>query len=198
MPPLQTSRPADPMNVTHPVRRRQLVLAGAGAVALAAAVRLGGSPSAWAQTAAAAGDAGHAGDAADPASAGFLALSRQLTGHAALPAVTAQRMLEAARQMEAQFAAPLPQLLALARTASTPQALLAAAQQAGLEAPLQALNAAWYTGTVTGPKGSRVVAYQDALMYAPVRDGLPAPTYCFNGPLWWIAPPPAAQPLPTG
>jgi hypothetical protein len=37
-----------------------------------------------------------------------------------------------------------------------------------------------------------MVSYVDALMYRPVSDGLPAPTYCLNGPIWWTGPIPVA------
>ncbi|PWD85317.1 sugar dehydrogenase complex small subunit [Ignatzschineria cameli] len=50
----------------------------------------------------------------------------------------------------------------------------------------------WYTGTV-GPNEAgqvRVIAYKDAFMYRPTADGLPTPTYCFRGELWFKALPP--------
>ena len=52
------------------------------------------------------------------------------------------------------------------------------------------LVAAWYTGTVGHGQQAEIVSYADALMYRPVSDGLPVPTYCLDGPLWWSAPPP--------
>jgi fructose 5-dehydrogenase small subunit len=60
------------------------------------------------------------------------------------------------------------------------------------------LVAAWYTGTVGHGQQAEVVSYADALMYRPVSDGLPVPTYCLGGPLWWPGlPPPAGVSAPT-
>lgn len=41
-----------------------------------------------------------------------------------------------------------------------------------------------------------LVAYEEALMYQPVRDALTVPTYCSYGPMWWTAAPPDAAAMP--
>lgn len=58
---------------------------------------------------------------------------------------------------------------------------------------------AWYTGTV-GPNDKdqvMVVAYKNALMYRPTADGLPMPTYCFQGELWFSELPPGITTQPN-
>ncbi len=128
--------------------------------------------------------------AIDAASQAFLGFSRKLTDKADLSAVTAQRILQAASAVSASFAPHINALTALTESSADANALLAAADAAGLKEHALAVLATWYTGTVVGPDKSQVVAYQQALMYRPVIDGLPVPTYCLNGPLWWTQQPP--------
>ena len=71
---------------------------------------------------------------------------------------------------------------------------MAAARQAGLQDLASDIVAAWYTGTVGRGPTAVVVAYEEALMYQPVRDALTVPTYCSYGPLWWTAAPPLRRP----
>lgn len=57
----------------------------------------------------------------------------------------------------------------------------------------------WFTGTV-GPNDAgqvRVVAYKNAFMYRPTADGLPTPSYCFRGELWFKALPPGITKEPN-
>ncbi|OZI30992.1 hypothetical protein CAL29_23865 [Bordetella genomosp. 10] len=128
------------------------------------------------------------------ASEGFLALSRALTDRHNLNPVTARRIEAALAGSGVRQAGELPRLVALAAGQADGKSLLAAAANAGLRDLAEDILAAWYTGTVgTGAK-AMVVAYQEALMYQPVRDALPVPTYCNFGPLWWkgVPPDPAA------
>lgn len=128
--------------------------------------------------------------AMDAAAQAFWDFSKKLTDHSDLSALTANRILQAASAVSADFAPHITALTALTGNSADAAALLAAADAAGLKEHALAISAAWYTGTVTGPEKSQVVAYQQALMYRPVSDGLPVPTYCFNGPLWWTQKPP--------
>ena len=169
---------------TEPMlNRRWVLLSGVGLAALMAAKQW--SPSAQAQSAALA-----AAPSSDPATQAFLKFSQTITDKPALSAITAARILQAATTVAAEFAPHVSALTALADQHTGAQALLAAADAAGLKAHALAIVAVWYTGTVTGEKGSQLVAYQQALMYQPVNDGLPVPTYCFKGPLWWTQAPP--------
>lgn len=165
------------------LNRRWVLLSGVGLAALLAAKQW--SPSAQAQTAALA-----AAPSSSPATQAFLKFSQTITDKPALSAITAERILQAATAVSASFAAHLDVLTALADRYTDAQSLLGAADAAGLKDDALASVAVWYTGTVTGAKGSQLVAYQQALMYQPVNDGLPVPTYCFKGPLWWTQTPP--------
>lgn len=125
-----------------------------------------------------------------PAEAGFLAFSRSITGHAELAPQTASRIYAAMTRHAADFPAQAQRLAQLAAAGAEQTALLASASEAGLRETALAVVAAWYTGTVGSSGRASVVAYADALMYAPVRDAQTAPTYCADGPAWWTRDPP--------
>ena len=120
----------------------------------------------------------------------FLALSKALTGHPDLDPTTASRLVDAFGRTDAGFAARATALAQRVRPGQTPAQLLADADGAGLHDTALAIVAAWYTGTVGHGQKAVMVAYADALMYDTVHDGMSAPTYCSNGPLWWTAEPP--------
>jgi hypothetical protein len=124
--------------------------------------------------------------------AAFLTLSKAATGHDDLNAVTSDRMVEAFRRSDPALLDRAAALSRLVQQDQSPEALLVAAEAIGLGDTLHELVAAWYTGTVGHGENAEIVAYAEALMYRPVHDGLPVPTYCFNGPLWWTGPPPSA------
>jgi fructose 5-dehydrogenase small subunit len=122
---------------------------------------------------------------------GFLRLSKAVTGHADLDATIASRLMAALHRAEPTFIDRAASLARLVHEGQEPEALLAAADAAGLRDTMLTLVAAWYTGTVGHGQQAEMVSYVDALMYRPVSDGLRAPTYC-DGPIWWTGPPPAA------
>ncbi|ABB06390.1 hypothetical protein Bcep18194_C7346 [Burkholderia lata] len=126
----------------------------------------------------------------------FLALSSALTGHANLDPMTARRLVDAFHRTDAGFAARAAALAQRVRAGQTPAQLLADADSAGLHDTALAIVAAWYTGTVGHGQKAVMVTYADALMYDTVQDGMSAPTYCSNGPLWWTAEPPPADVAP--
>lgn len=184
--PHDTSKPADPTRPLH-LTRREAVLAAA---AVASTSLLGWSASGVAQPAATAA-AGATGTAVDAAAVGrFFAFSQAITGHEDIDAVTAGRIRAAMVQGDGAFAAQAETLAGLVQPGMAPDALLAAASGAGLRDAALAVVSAWYTGTVTAGPVTTVVAYEQALMYRPVADGLSVPTYCNEGPLWWTAAPP--------
>jgi hypothetical protein len=121
-----------------------------------------------------------------------LRLSQAVTGHADLDATIASRLMAALHRADPTFVDHAASLARLVHDGQEPEALLAAASAAGLRDTVLALVAAWYTGTVGHGQQAAMVSYVDALMYRPVSDGLPVPTYCLNGPVWWPGPPPAA------
>ncbi|WP_175998595.1 sugar dehydrogenase complex small subunit [Burkholderia stabilis] len=126
----------------------------------------------------------------------FLALSQALTGHANLDPATALRLVDAFHRTDAGFAARAAALAQRVRAGQTPAQLLADADGAGLHDTALAIVAAWYTGTVGHGQKAVMVTYAEALMYDTVQDGMSAPTYCSNGPLWWTAEPPPADVAP--
>lgn len=131
---------------------------------------------------------------ADP---GFLLLSQRLTDHANINPVTAQRIRDALAPAGVKQAAQVDQLIALASQHTTAESLLEAATQVGLKDLALGIVAAWYTGTVGQGTSAVMVAYEEALMYQPVRDGLTVPTYCNFGPLWWTGMPPDVAQMPV-
>jgi hypothetical protein len=139
------------------------------------------------------GVAGATGAAVDSAAAArFLAFSKAITGHDDIDPLTSSRIRDAMRQADAASADQVDALVGLVQPGMAPDALLAAATSAGLRGTALSVVAAWYTGTVVAGGKTAVVAYEQALMYRPVADGLTVPTYCNEGPLWWTAPPPEA------
>ncbi|KHK59350.1 hypothetical protein PI86_08430 [Burkholderia sp. A9] len=126
----------------------------------------------------------------------FLALSKALTGHPGLNDTMATRLYDALRKADSGFIARAFALAKLVHAGQTPQQLLADADKAGLQDTVHAIVAAWYTGTVGHGQHAVMVAYADALMYGTVGDGMSPPTYCANGPLWWVAEPPPANVAP--
>ena len=130
--------------------------------------------------------------------AGFLRLSKAALGRDELDTITASRLLAALRHADPTFNDKAAGLARLVRGGRPPQALLDAAKASGLHETMLTLVFAWYTGTVGHGQQAEMVSYADALMYRPVSDGLPVPTYCLGGPLWWSGlPPPADVSAPT-
>jgi fructose 5-dehydrogenase small subunit len=132
--------------------------------------------------------------------ADFLRLSKAAIGHDELDMTIASRLFAALRRADPTFDDNSARLARLVHGGQTPEVLLGAAKAVGLHETMLTLVAAWYTGTVGHGQQAEIVSYADALMYRPVSDGLPVPTYCLDGPLWWSAPPPPAgvsAPTPT-
>ena len=130
--------------------------------------------------------------------ADFLLLSKAVVGHDELNMTIAHRLFAALRHADPTFNDNAAGLARLVHGGQTPEALLDAAKAIGLQETMLTLIAAWYTGTVGHGQQAELVSYADALMYRPVSDGLPVPTYCRDGPLWWPGlPPPAGVSAPT-
>jgi len=59
--------------------------------------------------------------------------------------------------------------------------------------PAVALVMAWYLGFIGQGEQAQLVAFEDALMFAPTADVLPVPTFCQSETGAWAAPPPGAE-----
>lgn len=141
---------------------------------------------------------GFAADAGTAPSS-LLRTSEVLTGMPQLDPVLAGRIWAAFSAAAPQLMSSLHRVADLGANASDADALMQAAQAAGLGEAAAALVAAWYTGTIGEGTQARTAAYADALMYGTVADGLMPPTYVLGGPAWWTAPPPPAgvsKPVP--
>ena len=141
----------------------------------------------------------------------FLKLSAILTDRDSLNAHASSRMLDAFNDGDPAFSRRAGALFRLAQSqheaaapgSDTAQWLLDIATASGLHDTALSIVRAWYTGTVGHGPRQRLIAYAEALMYQPVKDALIVPTYCPNGPLWWVAAvpdvgiaPPKAHPAP--
>ena len=172
---------------TPGLNRRQLAIGAVSAVVLGAGLlRL--------QAGSGAARAAPAGPGlAPPQTAAFLAFSKAITGHAELDPVTAGRLCAALLKASGEFEGQLRKLAEISESETDPKAVLARADFAGLRGTALSVVAAWYTGTVGSGAGATLVAYEKALMYRPVMDGMPVPTYCHFGPAWWTVAPPAVR-----
>ncbi|MFS3137278.1 sugar dehydrogenase complex small subunit [Gluconacetobacter sacchari] len=130
----------------------------------------------------------HAACAATVDDGAFLSVSRAVTGHADLDPIIARRLFAAMRATFPEYRDRIGRLFDLVAQGGSPKEILA--RSGDLKGDLLALIAAWYTGSVEDRTNAPMVAYDDALMYRPTRDGLPVPTYCFGRPGWWAEPPP--------
>lgn len=118
----------------------------------------------------------------------FLAVSRVLTGYSDLDPILSSRLK---RALAGIFPDVVRQVCSMATTLdqnTTSDLLMANAGMA--HDALLTVNAAWYMGSIQDRTNAPMVAYADALMYRPVKDALPVPTYCFAEPGWWSQPPP--------
>lgn len=135
----------------------------------------------------------------------FLLLSQRLIERDDLDPLIASRIYRALVERDIGAEEAIADLADLASSGGPAEALLAQARDAGLDDVLFRIQAAWYTGTVGDEslpiaqyeQQVQVIAYQQALMYHPVSDGLPVPTYCKFGPLYWADGTAPAAPMPV-
>lgn len=121
----------------------------------------------------------------------FLDVSQSLTGYQALNHELAQRYLEAFNRLYPEFLTKMDHL-------NAQDSIFQAMNHPDSKETAMQIVHAWYTGTV-GPNDAgevNVIAYKNALMYRPTADGLPVPTYCFRGELWFSELPPGITQQP--
>jgi hypothetical protein len=127
--------------------------------------------------------AGVPAEAASKASENFLALSRQLTGHAQLDALQADRLYAAFLSIEPGFEAQLRQLVDFIAAgqleAHTLQAALDEQKSTFAKLP-SSIASGWYVGVVGSGKAARCVTYETSLMYLTVADRVKPPSYAYG------------------
>jgi fructose 5-dehydrogenase small subunit len=139
-----------------------------------------------------AGAASAQADALPPAGGGldaFVALSQKLTGRSRLNAVLAQRAYDALSKADHRFAQHVATLNTWLHThGGVPSDTVIAALQTetpALANTVAAVVRAWYVGLVGEMPDVKVIAYESALMFDPVRDVLTVPSYCRDIPFYW-------------
>lgn len=132
--------------------------------------------------------------AAPPLDETFLSVSKAITGRPDLDPVLSSRLCAAMQTTFPAYASTIQSLARITAQGGQPHEILD--RSGDLKKAFLALNAAWYTGSTEDKTNAPMVAYYDALMYQPTKDGLPVPTYCFGRPGWWTeAPPPLGIPI---
>ncbi len=143
--------------------------------------------------------------------AAFMELSAVLTGHSDLNGILGQEAFTALAQHEPTFGDNMRELLTFFRAggvdATGLQSRLAAERPELARIPRQVVRA-WYLGVVgdvdeepageeelnpetaaQGTANARVVAWEQAMMFVPVADRLPVPSYCGGQAGFWSEPP---------
>jgi fructose 5-dehydrogenase small subunit len=119
----------------------------------------------------------------------FVALSRQLTGRTSLNPALGKRIYEALAQSDSAFAQNVAALNTWLKThGGVPSDTVTAALQAAdprLAKAVGQVMRAWYLGLVGDMPKVKVVAYESALMFDPVKDVLTIPSYCRDVPFYW-------------
>jgi fructose 5-dehydrogenase small subunit len=176
------ARESRPSDMAAAATRRQFVLgACASAAALSFAATLG-LPFGMSPAFAFAPPEGGGLDAFD-------ALSLKLTGRTRLDPALGKRIYDALAQSDSAFAQNVAALNTwLKAHGGVPSDTVTAALQA--EDPRLAKAAgqvmrAWYLGLVGDVPTVKVVAFERALMFEPVKDVLTIPSYCRDVPFYW-------------
>jgi hypothetical protein len=124
----------------------------------------------------------------------FIALSQQLTGRTALDPTLARRIYDALAKADGGFVADIAVLNKWLKThGGVPSDVVTAAlttENAGLAKRVGEVMRVWYLGVIgdTLPR-IEVLAYEHALMFDPVKDMLPIPSYCRDVPFYWTQKP---------
>lgn len=184
---MSNARHGDPdTHPTDPHRRKFLAASLLGATAAMLTL----SPKSWGVD---------QGGAARPAPAGFISVSRLLTGHD-IDGSLADRAWKAIGDREKDFDTRFGQLEAAIKasglssyTAWNDSPLAA---DAALKATALAIVSAWYLGVVgkvsdRSEDGPEFITYEGALMWRPTVDVTVIPTYTRGGPGYWKDKPPS-------
>jgi CheY-like chemotaxis protein len=159
-----------------------------GACAAATAIALVGAdhPLSWIEPAFADTPTGSGLDA-------FLSLSQRLTGRTGLDAILGKRIYDALAKSDSQFTQNVGALNTWLQghdgvlSDTVTQALQS--DRSALAKSVGLIMRAWYLGLVGDMPHANVVAYETALMFAPVKDVLTIPSYCRDVPFYWTQKP---------
>jgi hypothetical protein len=123
----------------------------------------------------------------------FVALSQQLTGRESLAPALGKRIYDALARTDSAFAHNVAALNTWLKShGGVPSDTVTAALQAEdarLAKTVGAVMRAWYLGLVGDIPAVKVVAYESALMFDPVKDMLTIPSYCRDVPFYWAQKP---------
>lgn len=122
----------------------------------------------------------------------FVRLSQYLTGKPTLDSELAQAIYVALSGDDPGFADQLTRLEDFLKQRPTPPEMLQAAldrDQSALATVPKRVMAAWYLGVVGKGARTRALAYEQALMYPPVKDVIVMPSYARDVPGYWAEPP---------
>jgi hypothetical protein len=176
------ARESRPSDLAASATRRQLVVGACASAATLSFASALGLPFGVSPAFAFAPPAGGGLDA-------FVALSLKLTGRTNLSPELSKRIYDALAQSDSAFAQHVAALNAwLKAHGGVPSDTVTAALQAqdpGLAKVVGAVMRAWYFGLVGDMPTVKVVAYETALMFDPVKDVLTIPSYCRDAPFYW-------------
>ncbi|MDP5009196.1 MAG: sorbitol dehydrogenase family protein [Glaciimonas sp.] len=169
--------------------RRNLLLLAGGSFAVMSAPR-------WLQQATAQNSVTQvlpaSGQANNPQQADFLALSALLTANQKLQPQTSARTYAALSAQVPEFEKQASALWQFAQTHKIKEVealVIAVADKPELKVVLHTIVSAWYLGQVGGGAQGKVIAFDSALMFDPVRDAVVVPTYCRAAPGYWVTQP---------
>lgn len=123
----------------------------------------------------------------------FVALSQHLTGRPSVEPVLGRRIYEALVKADSAFADNVAALNTWLKAhggvpSDTVTAVLEA-EDARLAKAVGQIMRAWYLGLVGEAPTVKVLAYEHALMFDPVKDVLTIPSYCRDVPFYWARKP---------
>lgn len=122
----------------------------------------------------------------------FFALSVLLTANSKLNAHTSARTYAALCAQVIEFekqSADLWQFSQVHQIKDVEAFSAAVAGNAALSRVLHQIVSVWYLGVVGNGVQGKVIAFEQALMFDPVRDAVGVPTYCRAAPGYWVTQP---------
>ncbi|MDY7546040.1 sorbitol dehydrogenase family protein [Glaciimonas sp. CA11.2] len=122
----------------------------------------------------------------------FLALSALLTAKLKPNSAVSARLYAVLSAQFVEFekhSADLWQFVQIKKINDVDALVGAVADNADLSKVLHQIVSAWYLGVVGSGVQAKVIAFDQALMFDPVRDAVVVPTYCRAAPGYWVKKP---------